>query len=104
MALILGMAIALVVTLLVQRLLRVSQLAGWITFGVLPFVLLPWWIQHPVPTFMWIKVYSITVGTCVMVTMRFTRLGIPRWPYTIIYLFLQVNIGERQLFTSDELT
>ncbi len=90
-----GILLLLAIYLLSQEALRRNKRLSWVTFLILPFVLLPWWIAHEEHSlFGWLKIYSISLSVSWALGVRFTALKEKKWAYVVIYVLLLLNIFE----------
>ncbi|MGK5092741.1 DUF5692 family protein [Deltaproteobacteria bacterium TL4] len=84
--------------LLMQEILRRNKYLTWFVFLILPFALLPWWLEHGSHNlFSWVKIYSVTMGVCWFTLCRYTQLKDKRWPFYVGYMILALNILEAVL-------
>lgn len=78
-----------------QELFRRSQYVTLACFGILPFVLIGYWLgTGNTDWFKWVKIFSVIVAVWVLYLCRYTRLGEKRGFLSLIYGILAINILE----------
>lgn len=84
--------------LIAQEIIRRHTLIGWVTFLVLPVVLLHMWLLthgEDFNWFIWAKVYSVCLGCCVILLYRFSNIGQQSGIITyVLWAILALNIIE----------
>jgi hypothetical protein len=72
---------------------------GLVVFGLLPFLLTPWWIQNnpQIGAFPWFKLYTVVFALTWVAFARFTELGRKTWWRQGIACLLLVNIFEAMI-------
>jgi len=84
----------LIFLLIAHQIVRRYQIIAWIVFLLGPFLLLPLALHQPSSDFVWLKVYSVCLGTCWLLACRYSLLGQKNWALWILWAFFAVNILE----------
>jgi Family of unknown function (DUF5692) len=92
-------ALLFVVLVGLGELLRRSKLTVYVLFAVLPLMLIPYWhLYGDMDLFKWVKNFSIFGAIFWMTLIRLTKLKNEKWTYTLMYVFVGVNIIEAVLW------
>ncbi len=78
-----------------QELFRRSQYLTLACFGILPFILIGYWLgTGNTDWFKWVKIFSVIVAVWVLYLCRYTRLGEKNGVLSLMYGILSINILE----------
>lgn len=78
-----------------NELCRYSKVAAIVMFFVLPFAMIPIWLDAGFDHwFRWVKLYSAVAGAIFITLMRFTNVWKKRWARITIAAILAINIAE----------
>jgi hypothetical protein len=81
-----------------SEILRKNKYLAWITFLILPFLLIHYWLRFEHNTFIWLKFYTVEITTSFMLYCRYNqKKEIKPWYSTVIYIFVLTNILEAVL-------
>lgn len=84
-----------ILSLFSNEMIRRFSWIAWTVFLVVPAFFTYWWINSAhEPIFYWFKVYSVLLGGCWLLAVRFTPLKEYRWPFILGYCMFVINVME----------